>query len=122
MDFLGYSSSPLVEDVGQYAFRGGILDVFSPAHEFPVRMELFGDTIETLKFFDPASGRSLEETKEFHLIPTAENLFTDENRQSIVQSLLKDAEGRPVEEEELNQIQRDIVLKHHFPGSEFLLP
>ncbi len=122
MDQLGYASTPLVEDVGQYAFRGGILDIFSPAHEFPVRFELFGDTIENMKIFDPETGRSLEEIKEFNLIPTAETLYTDENRQKIVKSLTRASTDRPIEAEELTQIQRDIVLKHRFPGSEFLLP
>lgn len=122
LEKLGYSSTPLVEDVGQYAFRGGILDVYSPAHPFPVRLELFGDTIEALRFFDPETGRNRDEIEELDLIPTSEILYADENRQQVVQKLKSAAHERPVEEEELSQIQRDIVHRHHFPGSEFLLP
>lgn len=122
MDQLGYQSTPLVEDVGQFAFRGGILDIYSPAHSLPARFELFGDTIESIKTFDPEPGRSIEEISHFHLIPTSETLYSDENRQEIVKSLKTQALDRPVDEEELAQIQRDIVQKHHFPGSEFLLP
>ena len=44
---LGFQSVPLVEDEGTFAVRGGIIDIFSPAHPLPVRVELFGDTIES---------------------------------------------------------------------------
>ncbi len=56
---LGYQSTPIVEDVGQYSIRGGIVDIFSPAHPRPVRIELFGDTVSDLRFFSAADQRSL---------------------------------------------------------------
>ena len=56
---LGYSREPLVEEQGQFSIRGGILDVFPSAADAPVRAEWSGDTIETLRVFDPDNQRSV---------------------------------------------------------------
>src|SRR5215475_6620423 len=53
----GYQRVPLVEDRGDFAVRGGIIDVFPPAHPMPLRLQLVGDTIEALHEFDPVSQR-----------------------------------------------------------------
>jgi transcription-repair coupling factor (superfamily II helicase) len=55
----GYESASLVTRVGEFSRRGGIIDFFSPLHEHPVRMEFFGDTIDSLREFDPETQRSL---------------------------------------------------------------
>ena len=55
----GYEPVSVVEGVGQFSRRGGILDIFPIAAEFPVRIELFGDEIETMRYFDPATQRSM---------------------------------------------------------------
>jgi transcription-repair coupling factor (superfamily II helicase) len=56
---LGYTRTDLVERRGEVAVRGGIIDVFPPAEEHPVRVELFGDTVEETRFFRVADQRSL---------------------------------------------------------------
>ena len=55
---LGYSREPLVEAHGQFSLRGGILDVYPAAADAPVRAEWLGDTVDTLRIFDPANQRS----------------------------------------------------------------
>ena len=70
----GYHRCEQVEGPGQFALRGGILDVFSPAHAQPVRMEFWGDTIDSLAFFDPESQRRTEQVAEAIILPTAEVL------------------------------------------------
>ncbi len=70
----GYSRSTLVEGVGQFSVRGGILDVFSPAYENPVRMEFFGDELDTMGFFDTITQRRTENLEKFILLPVAETL------------------------------------------------
>lgn len=122
LNALGYQAAPLVEDVGQYAARGGIIDVFSPAQDLPFRLELFGDIVESIRSFDPESGRNLGELDSVAIIPAVETLYNDENRQTISMALRSSAEERPVDREELAQVQRDVVQRHHFPGLEFLLP
>jgi transcription-repair coupling factor (superfamily II helicase) len=50
---MGFEPSPMVEEAGTFARRGGVLDVFPPAHARPVRIEFFGDDIESIRLFDP---------------------------------------------------------------------
>ncbi len=70
----GYSRCDQVEGVGQFALRGGILDVFSPAHDKPVRAEFFGDEVDSLGLFDPSTQRRTENIREAELLPAAEVL------------------------------------------------
>ncbi len=68
----GYTRSSLVEGVGQFALRGGILDVYSPACENPLRAEFFGDELDTMGYFDPITQRRTENVEEAVLLPVAE--------------------------------------------------
>jgi transcription-repair coupling factor (superfamily II helicase) len=77
---MGYQSSPLVEDAGTFSVRGDILDVFSPLYAQPVRLEFFGDTIESMRAFDPESQRTTDAVKELLLPPARELLVTDATR------------------------------------------
>ncbi len=60
----GYRRQYLVEAPGEFSVRGGILDVYDPTHPFPFRLELDGDTLERLRFFNPADQRSRPEVLE----------------------------------------------------------
>ncbi|MCA9972861.1 MAG: hypothetical protein KC425_21740, partial [Anaerolineales bacterium] len=57
---IGYEEVSVVEAAGQFSRRGGILDIFPVSASFPARIELFGDEIDTMRFFDPATQRTLE--------------------------------------------------------------
>jgi transcription-repair coupling factor (superfamily II helicase) len=70
----GYIRAETVEAPGQYARRGGILDFWSPANEEPIRCELWGDEIDTLTFFDPATQRRGEPCGFAQILPAAESL------------------------------------------------
>ena len=70
----GYVRREQVESVGQYARRGGILDVFSPAAEQPVRMEFWGDEIDSMGFFDTGDQRRTENVALCRVLPAAEAL------------------------------------------------
>lgn len=67
---LGYEKVPLVETEGQWAQRGDIIDVFPVSSELPIRLELFGDELERIREFDPASQRSLDPLTHLVLTPT----------------------------------------------------
>src|SRR6202022_3702816 len=58
LNVVGYSAVDVVEMTGQYAVRGGILDIYPPELDRPVRIELFGDEVESLRKFDPGTQRS----------------------------------------------------------------
>jgi transcription-repair coupling factor (superfamily II helicase) len=118
---LGYQSSPVVEDVGQYSVRGGIVDVFSPAEDMPIRLELFGDQIESMRFFSPVDQRSLGEVRLLNLIPLYEFELSDENIESIIKKIRSEHLKRKVTPQEADEYVRSISLKNYFAGSEFLL-
>lgn len=68
----GFERVSTVRDVGEYAVRGGILDLYAPGSEEPLRLDFFGDTLETIRAFDPASQRTVATRKEFVLQPMSE--------------------------------------------------
>ena len=70
----GYTRGTLVEGVGQFARRGGILDVFSPAMDQPVRLEFFGDELDAMGSFDPLTQRRTENLDQAVLLPVSETL------------------------------------------------
>ena len=68
----GYSRSHLVEGPGQFAVRGGIVDIYSPAANRPVRVEFFGDELDTMGFFDPDTQRRTDNIDELVVLPVGE--------------------------------------------------
>jgi transcription-repair coupling factor (superfamily II helicase) len=64
-----YERADTVVEVGQYSVRGGIVDIFSPAHAAPARLEFFGDDVETIRLFDPTSQRSTVVLNELSVLP-----------------------------------------------------
>ena len=70
----GYRPTEQVEGPGQFAHRGGILDIWSTADETPSRLDFFGDEIDTIHTFDPASQRRTDEIKSMTVLPGAETL------------------------------------------------
>ena len=70
----GYTRCEQVEGVGQFALRGGILDVFSPAFDRPVRAEFFGDEIDSMGLFDVSSQRRTVNLREAEILPASEVL------------------------------------------------
>lgn len=122
LNSLGYSAAPMVEDHGQYALRGGIVDIYPPTTEKPVRLDLFGDQVESIRHFEVSDQRSTEEVFSFVLTPAREVLFRDETHERLLQRVRAMIEGREVDKGEAEDLLRSLVLKNVFPGVEFLLP
>jgi transcription-repair coupling factor (superfamily II helicase) len=119
LNTVGYSATDVVEMPGQYAARGGILDVYSPEADRPVRIEFFGDEIESMRKFDPASQRSSNPVDEALLLPLTETPVTEELLGSINARLSgKRITGSP---EIVEQAMRDSGAGI-FPGWEFYAP
>ena len=68
----GYSRCGMVEGPGQYAVRGGIVDIFSPAADRPVRVEFFGDELDTMGYFDPDTQRRTDNIEDLTVLPVGE--------------------------------------------------
>lgn len=85
LDDFGFERSDLVYQAGQYSIRGGIIDVFSFSQENPYRIELFGDTIDSLRTFDVLTQLSIEEKESFNILPN----FTLSQEQTTKTSFTK---------------------------------
>src|SRR5579863_8591213 len=74
----GFSRASSVRDVGDYAMRGGILDLYAPGAPAPVRLDFFGDTLESIRSFDPETQRSVGQLRALDLVPMSEAQVTTE--------------------------------------------
>jgi transcription-repair coupling factor (superfamily II helicase) len=122
---VGYTQMDLVEMPGQFTRRGGILDVYSPESDRPVRIEFFGDEIETIRKFDPETQRSQAGLDEAQLLPLTETPVTERllaavhgrlSRQRVV------VEGADEDSYENREMAADLAAAGGvsvFPGWEF---
>ena len=74
----GYLQADIVSERGQYASRGSILDLFPMGSEFPIRLDLFDDEIETIRSFDPVSQLTIENLDQFAILPAKEFPFDED--------------------------------------------
>jgi len=74
---MGYAPSPTVTEPGDYALRGGIIDIYPPGDADPVRLDLFGDVLDGLRRFDPASQRTTGTLDRLELAPASEVILDD---------------------------------------------
>ncbi|WP_017731001.1 transcription-repair coupling factor [Nafulsella turpanensis] len=85
-----FERTDFVYEAGQFAVRGGIIDVYSYANELPYRIELFGDEIETIRTFDPVSQLSIDPVEQISIIPNVQTKLLQEERQSLLEFLPRD--------------------------------
>ena len=83
----GYKRETLVEERGEFSVRGHVLDIFPPTAEKPFRLEFFGDELESIRIFDPASQRSTGEEVEFVLTPAREVILSEERRKKAIRNI-----------------------------------
>jgi transcription-repair coupling factor (superfamily II helicase) len=74
---MGFSQSPTVMEPGDYAIRGGIIDIFPPGESGPVRLDLFGDVLDGVRRFDPATQRTTEKLDRIELAPVSEVILDE---------------------------------------------
>ncbi|MCS7254202.1 MAG: transcription-repair coupling factor [Armatimonadota bacterium] len=87
----GYRHSTEVQLPGEFSKRGGIIDVFTPSHELPLRIEFFGEEIESIREFDPQTQRSIRQIEKANIAP-AHELSLPCDRSSIASAIFKAAE------------------------------
>jgi transcription-repair coupling factor (superfamily II helicase) len=74
---MGFQQSPTVTEAGEFAIRGGIIDLFPPGARAPVRLDLFGDVLDSARRFDPSTQRTTETVKRVELAPVSEVILDD---------------------------------------------
>src|SRR5204862_2098018 len=116
----GYSRAPVVEDPGTFAVRGGVIDIFVPLYRFPVRVELLGDVVESLRFFDPETQRTLRTIDEVYLHPVRETVPTRGSR--LRQRILEAADHAVCPSAKTRAVLDQIDAGEDFFGIEALAP
>ena len=99
----GYQASEIVVEPGQFTRRGGILDIWVTSDEFPARLDFFGDEIDTIRRFDPASQRTIAKLETLLITPA---------REYIVNEAFRNSQTEGAESSEFH-----IPLLHSFPAS-----
>jgi transcription-repair coupling factor (superfamily II helicase) len=118
LELNGFLRTSTVREPGEYAVRGGIIDLYAPGTAEPVRLDFFGETLETIRSFDPETQRTTGERRCLDLLPAAEMQLTSESikrfRLGYVQAF-----GAPAPNDLLYQA---ISEGHRHPGMEHWLP
>jgi transcription-repair coupling factor (superfamily II helicase) len=78
LELNGFNRAATVREAGDYAVRGGIVDLFAPGMDAPVRLDFFGDTLESIRSFDPETQRTTNELRALDLVPVAEFALTSD--------------------------------------------
>ncbi|CAN5435634.1 transcription-repair coupling factor [soil metagenome] len=84
-----FERTDFVYEAGQYAVRGGIIDIYSFSNDLPYRIELFGNEIESIRIFDPVSQLSNEQVNSISIIPNIQNKLSHEAQQSFLEFIPK---------------------------------
>ena len=87
---MGYERVAQVDNAGQFSMRGGIVDIFSLTEELPVRMEFFGDEVDSIRSFDPESQRSIENLEEVTVYPATDSITALDGSVSFLDYFPKD--------------------------------
>lgn len=91
---LNYEKVNLVEDVGQFSVRGSILDFWSTGYDYPTRIELFDTEVDSIRFFDKDSQRSIKKIDEIEIFPSVEFLLNEKIVKKIVDKISTDIRRR----------------------------
>ena len=91
---LGYESTFQVESTGQFSVRGGILDIYPLTEQNPIRIELWGDEIDSIRSFDAESQRSIENLEEITIYPASELILTENTIARGVKAIKKEAKAQ----------------------------
>ena len=117
----GYSRVEMIEGAGQLAVRGGIIDVYSPNYENPIRIELWGDEIDSIRSFDTDSQRAIENIDSVRIIPVSEALYTDKRRGEIILELERRLKNASQGEKYAKTLKSDIESfneRYWFPSAD----
>lgn len=89
---MGYEKTVQAETPGQFAVRGGIIDIYPMTEEMPVRIELWGDEIDSIRSYDAESQRSIENLERVRIYPACETIISDEQAKAAAAKIKKESE------------------------------
>lgn len=114
----GYHRAGTVREHGEYAVRGGIIDIYPAGSPNPIRLDLFGDEVESLRHFDPVSQKTIGDADELTLIPVSE-VTLDEDSIALFRKNYRDEFGADTKDDALYEA---VSEGRRYPGLEHWLP
>ncbi len=118
LSLMGYVRTGTVMEPGEYAVRGGIVDLFPPGRTSPVRLDFFGDTLETIKSFEVQTQRTTKPVQKLALMPVSEVAF-GEDAEKLFRSRYVELFGGATGDDPMYEA---ISAGHRYPGEEHWLP
>ncbi|HEX2655312.1 MAG TPA: transcription-repair coupling factor [Xanthobacteraceae bacterium] len=118
LELNGFTRASTVRDAGEYAVRGGIIDLYPPGMEQPVRLDFFGDTLESIRSFDPETQRTSMQMRALDLVPVSEFQLTTETIRRFRQGYVATF-GAATRDDPLYEA---VSEGRRFPGMEHWLP
>ena len=116
----GYSRTAIVEEFGDFSVRGGILDVFSPLYDDPLRIEFYGDLVESLRFFSASNQRKIKDIQEAIILPARELILNKKFIPNIISRIRALANELDVPVSHARKIIDTIRQDEDVPGLESL--
>ncbi len=118
----GYLRAAIVEEPGDFSVRGGIVDVFSPLYADPLRIEFFGDRVESLRFFSAVDQRKLQPATEAVILPAREAVLHPEQLTEIIHRIRLRAAQINLPATQVRRIVTQLSHQEGVPGIESLMP
>ncbi len=128
---MGYERRDLVESAGQFAVRGGILDLFTPIYDNAIRIEFWGDEIDSIRLMDSYSQRSIEKIDHICIFPMRELVYEEDDIPKAIERIKKDFENVKADyvkkglfeeaetlEETINQVVDSFNSQKNFSGAD----
>jgi transcription-repair coupling factor (superfamily II helicase) len=117
----GYERSSMVEEPGDFSIRGGILDIFSPLYSDPIRIELFGDTVESIRFFSAVTQRTIKNIPEAVILPAKETILKSSHLTQVINGIRKQSSKLNIPVTKARDVIHRIRKEGVFPGIESLI-
>jgi len=107
----GYQRVPIVTTIGTFAVRGAVIDMYISANDMPIRIEFFDDEIESIRFFDPFTQRTIRQIKQFNLMPAGEFDFSPKGVKLFQQQWLDHLPDADADAMQVSRVAKQQVFK-----------
>lgn len=119
---IGYTEADFTERRGQISVRGAIVDLFSPGSELPVRIEFFGDSVNSVREFSPGTQKSVRKIRSAEIAPASFALYSEETARTAEGRLLADADAKGLTSSEVSPALGALERREHFREIEWFTP
>jgi transcription-repair coupling factor (superfamily II helicase) len=118
----GFTKTDFVQKTGEYSLRGSIVDIFSPSYDHPVRIEFFGDNVQSIRFFSTGNQKTISKTDQITIIPTSEIIINAGNIEFIKSSIKRFSNENGVSASYRNSLLQQLETGQRPEYLDWLLP